>query len=258
MEEERMTRIHPVNGPHESQRFLRFGAIALALSGVLFFLYPVIRPWHDESTVGGAEASMSSDAWVVAHLFAMLALILMPLGMLALSGLLARSRSGGLGLAATATMWVGAGLTLPYYGAEDFALHAIATQASSGATLDLLGLVAAIRFSAVAAISFATGLIMLGVSGVLIAISIWRTAILPRFSGVPLAIGLVLLIPQFYLPGWARIAHGLLVAIGLVWLAVALWTSRSNATDQFRSTLEEQYVDSTPFPSKQARVGRDR
>ena len=40
-----------------------------------------------------------------------------------------------------------------------------------------------------------------------------------RFSGVPLAIGLVLLIPQFYLPGWARIAHGVLVAIGLVWLA---------------------------------------
>jgi hypothetical protein len=150
-----------------------------------------------------------------------------------------------------------AGLTLPYYGAEDFALHAIAHQVSSGATLDLLGLVEAIRFGAVAATTFAVGLILLGVGGVLAAMSIWRTAILPRFSGVPLAIGLVLLIPQFYLPGWARIAHGVLVAIGLVWLAVALWTSRPDGTRQFRSTPEERDVDTTPFRCEQARVGRN-
>ena len=111
---------------------------------------------------------------------------------------------------------VGAGLTLPYYGAEDFALHAIAHQVSSGATLDLLGLVEAIRFGAAAATTFAAGLILLGVGGVMIAILIWRTAILPRLSGVPLAIGLVLLIPQFYLPGWARIAHGTQVALALI------------------------------------------
>jgi hypothetical protein len=253
-----MTQIQPTNRPIESRRFIRFGAIALALSGVLFFLYPVVRPWHDESTVAGAMTSMRSDAWVVAHLFGMLALILMPLGMLALSGLLARSRSGGLALAATVIMWVGAGLTLPYYGAEDFALHAIANQVRSGATLDFLGLVDAIRFGAVAATTFAIGLILLGVGGVVAAASIWRTAILPRFSGVPLAIGLVLLIPQFYLPGWARIAHGVLVAIGLVWLAVALWTRRHDVTDQFRSTLEERYVDTTPFRPKQAHVGPHR
>ena len=50
---------------------------------------------------------MSSDAWVVAHLFAMLALILMPLGMLALCGLIGRSRGGGLALAATVIIWWG-------------------------------------------------------------------------------------------------------------------------------------------------------
>jgi hypothetical protein len=252
-----MTRTQPMNRPIESRHFVRLGAIVLALSGVLFFLYPAVRPWHDESTVGGAVASMSSGAWVAAHLSAMLALILLPLGMLALCGLLGTSRGGGLALAGTVIMWVGAGLTLPYYGAEDFALHAIAYQVSSGATLDLLSLVDAIRFSAAAATTFATGLIMLGVGGALAAISIWRTAILPRFSGLPLAIGLVLLIPQFYLPGWARIAHGVLVAIGLIWLAVALWTSRSDGTPQFRSTLEERYVDTTPFPPEQARVGRN-
>jgi hypothetical protein len=253
-----MAGTEPMNHTIDSRPFLRFGAIALAMSGLLFFLYPAVRPWHDESTTGGALASMSSGAWVAAHLFAMLALILMPLGMLALYGLLATSRGGGLALAATVIMWVGAGLTLPYYGAEDFALHAIASQVRSGETLDLLGLVDAIRFNAVASTTFATGLVMLGLGGVLVAISIWRTAILPRFSGVPLAIGLVLLIPQFYLPGWARIAHGVLVAIGLVWLAVALWTRTPSGTSQSRSTLEERYVDTTTFPSEQARVERDR
>ena len=111
-----------------------------------------------------------------------------------------------------------------YYGAEDFALHAIARTASSGAQLDLLALVNAIRFGAAAAVTFAAGLALLGIAGVLLAISTWRTAILPRFSAVPLAVALVLLIPQFYLPAWARIAHGILVAVALLWLAWALWT----------------------------------
>ena len=109
--------------------------ITLALSGVLFFLYPAVRPWHDESTVEGALTSMSSDAWVAAHLFAVFALILMPLGMLALWGLSAGRRGGGLTFAATVITWVGIGLALPYCGAEDFALHAIAGQVKSGMPL---------------------------------------------------------------------------------------------------------------------------
>jgi hypothetical protein len=253
-----MTSTHPMEPMIRSRLAIRLGALALALSGLLFLLYPAVRPWHDESTLGGALASMSSSAWVAAHFFAILGLILMPLGMLALCALSARGRGARMTLAATVIMWVGAGLTLPYYGAEDFALHAIASQVRSGSSLDLLGLVDAIRFGGVAATTFAAGLVLLGLGGVLAAIAIWRSAILPRFSGVPLAIGLVLLIPQFYLPGWARIVHGVLVAIGLVWLAVALWISTRRGTSQFRSPLKERYVDTTPFPFEQARAGRDR
>ena len=51
---------------------IRAGAGALAAAGVLFLAYPALRPWHDESTVAGATASMSSTAWVAAHFFAML------------------------------------------------------------------------------------------------------------------------------------------------------------------------------------------
>lgn len=104
-------------------------------------------------------------------------------------------------------------------------MHAIARQVSIGSPLDLLSLVTAIRFGAAAATTFAAGLVLLGVGGVLIAISIWRTAILPRLSGMPLAIAPALLVPQFYLPAWARIAHGMQVAFALILLAALLWTA---------------------------------
>ncbi len=92
----------------------RAGALSLAAAGVLFVLYPAIRPWHDESTVSGATASMSSTAWVTAHFCAMLGFILVPLGLLAVGGALSGARSASLALAATVVTWIGAGLALPY------------------------------------------------------------------------------------------------------------------------------------------------
>ena len=99
---------------------IRAGAIALAAAGLLFLAYPALRPWHDEGTVAGATASMSSTAWVTAHFFAMLGFILVPLGLLALRSALAATRAEPLALTAAVLAWIGSGLVLPYYGAEDF------------------------------------------------------------------------------------------------------------------------------------------
>jgi hypothetical protein len=49
-------------------------------------------------------------------------------------------------------------------------------------------------------------------------------------SGVLFAAGFALFLPQFYLPAGGRIAHGVLLAAGCVWLAVALTRTRV-ATD---------------------------
>lgn len=195
------------------------GAAALAAAGVLFLLYPAVRPWHDESTVDGAVASMSSGAWVASHLFAMIGFILVPLGLLALHDALRGNGSAPLALAAAVTAWVGAGLTLPYYGAEDFGLHALA----HAEVPDLLAVVEEVRFNPVAATVFVVGLLALGVGAVLAAVAVARSGRLHRWSAVPFAAGFALFIPQFYLPPAARIAHGVLVAAGCVWLAVSLW-----------------------------------
>lgn len=205
---------------------IRLGALALASAGVLFILYPAVRPWKDEATVDGATEAMSSGSWVAAHLFAMIGFILVPLGLLALRDAVSRTRAEPLALAAVVTSWIGAGLTLPYYGAEDFGLNAIARKAAEGQPLDLLDLVDAVRFSPVAATMFAAGLLLLAVGAVLATIAIWRSGVLPRYSGIPFALGFVLFLPQFYTPPAVRIGHGLLVAVGSTWVALALWKAK--------------------------------
>ena len=197
----------------------RYGAAALAVAAVLFVLYPAVRPWHDESTLDGARASMSSGAWVAAHAFAMIGFVLVPVGLLALRDLLGSS----LATAALVSTWVGAGLVLPYYGAEDFALHAIASRHPE----QLLDLVDAIRYGGTQATFFGVGLVLLGVGAVLAAVAIWRSRVLPRSCGILFAVGYALYLPQFFTPAPVRIAHGVLLGAGLVWLAAALWTARA-------------------------------
>ncbi len=188
----------------------RLGSLALGAAGVLFLLYPVFRPWTDETTADGAHAAMASPAWVAAHLFAMIGFVLVPLALLDLRDVI--------GLAPMVVMSAGAGLTLPYYGAEDFGLHAAATNSS-----DLLAVAEATRYNPLAVTMFAVGLIALAVGAIMAAVAIRRTGVLPRSSGIVFAIGFATFLPQFFTPAPVRIAHGVVMLIGLVWLAAAMW-----------------------------------
>jgi hypothetical protein len=207
---------------------IRAGAVALAVAGVLFVAYPALRPWHDENTVSGATLSMSSGAWVAAHFFAMVGFILLPLGLLALRAAVASTRTEPTALLATVFAWIGGGLVLPYYGAEDFGLHAIAGPHGQGT--DLLALVKAVRYQPVAITIFGVGLILLAVAGILAAVAVWRCGVLPKAAGVLFAAGFALYLPQFFGPAALRIAHGILVVIGCLVLAAALWRPAATAS----------------------------
>jgi hypothetical protein len=196
---------------------------ALATAGVLFLLYPVLRPWTDETTAAGALEAMGSSAWVVSHFLAMLGFVLVPLALLGLRHLF--------GLVPVAVMWVGAGLTLPYYGAEDFGLHAAATEGSN-----LLAVADAVRYNPVAVTSFGVGLVTLAVGAVLVAVAGWHSV--NRYAAVVFASGFVLFLPQFFSPAPVRIAHGVLMLVGLVWLAVAAGPDKAPA--QPRAQLSSQ------------------
>jgi hypothetical protein len=200
---------------------IRAGAVALAIAGVLFVAYPALRPWHDETTVAGAAASMGSSAWVAAHFFAMVGFILMSLGLLALRAAVASTRAEPAAMLAAVLGWIGVGLTLPYYGAEDFGLHAIAGPHGHGA--DLLELVKAVRYQPLAITIFGTGLLLIAAAAILAGVAVWRSGALPKASGILFAVAFALYLPQFFGPPAVRIGHGVLVAAGSLVLAAALW-----------------------------------
>jgi hypothetical protein len=189
----------------------------LGLAGVLFLLYPVVRPYADELTMQGAEA-YASTAWVAAHLFAMIGFILIPLGL-----------RGVVGERAVVVTWIGAGLTLPYYGAEAFGLHALGLRAISEQNPALLTMADGIRYNPAAIAMFALGLLSLAVGMVMAAVAIRRSGVLSRWSGVPLAVGFALFIPQFFGTPPLRMAHGALLAVGFAWVAVEMWRKSASA-----------------------------
>jgi len=198
---------------------VRSGAVLLAVAGLLLALSPLTRPWTDESTLEGATGAMGSGAWVASHVFAMLGLILVVPGVVAVWVAMRRTRAEVPAAAAMVAMWFGVALTLPYYGAETFGLHAVAKVRA-----DVLPeVVDAFRFDAVAITTFGFGLVALAVGGVLTAVALRRSGSLARHAGVPLAIGYLLFLPQFLMPAPVRIGHGVLMGIGCGWIAQALW-----------------------------------
>ncbi|MGW4960891.1 hypothetical protein ACWEPL_27055 [Nonomuraea sp. NPDC004186] len=190
----------------------RLTSLAFAAAGILFLAYPAIRPSGDDAT------AMASTAWVAGHAAAMLGFVLLGLAVLGLHQVL----GDRLSLRAAVVTWVGAGLTLPYYGAEDFGLNVIARRSLHDQAPALMDLAEEFRYGPVAITMFAVGLLVLAVGAVMAAIAVWRSGMLPKWSGTALALGFVLFIPQFFGPYPLRIAHGALIMIGGVWLAAAL------------------------------------
>ncbi|MBB5781018.1 hypothetical protein [Nonomuraea jabiensis] len=197
----------------------RLTSLAFAAAGILFLAYPAIRPSGDDAT------AMASTAWVAGHAAAMLGFVLLGLAVLGLHQVL----GDRLSLRAAAVTWVGAGLTLPYYGAEDFGLNVIARRSLHDQAPALMELAEEFRYGPVAITMFAVGLLVLAVGAVMAAIAVWRSGTLPKWSGTALAMGFVLFIPQFFGPYPLRIAHGALIMIGALWLAAALVTGGTRA-----------------------------
>jgi hypothetical protein len=224
----------------------RLGAVALTVAGVLFLLYPATRPYEDESTTEGATAAMSSTAWVAAHLFGIIGFVLLALSLLTLHTVLSRTRAEPLAYAALLTGWIGTGLAVPGQGAEDFGLHAAAVEAAKNPQINMLNVMETSRQSPGPILTSGTGMLLLAVSVVLAAVAIWRSGVLARASGIPLAIGIATFLPQLFAPAPVRIAHGVLLAVGSAWLARELWRTIPPTGWQPQRTAEPTAGRRTP------------
>lgn len=98
----------------------------------------------------------------------------------------------------------------------------------------LLSLANSIRFG-VGIVFFGTGLLLIAVGTILFAIAIWKSHVLPKWSGILLAVGFGLYIPQYVTPQIVRVLHGLLIMVACVWIG---WNmSNRNMTPQDRSAV---------------------
>jgi hypothetical protein len=155
----------------------------------------------------------------------MVAFVLLALGLLGLCTRLQDTRADRRAIQALVLCWIGIGLTLPYYGAETFGLHAIGQEALREKNPALLSLVNSIRLGE-GSMFFIPGLLFLAAGTVLFAIAIWRSTSFLIWSGIPLAVGFALYIPQFFEPQLIRIAHGSLITIACMLLGWSTFKSR--------------------------------
>jgi hypothetical protein len=198
------------------------GAVAFAIAGILFAVYEAVAPRADETTLDGA-ASWASVGWSVAHISAIVGLILIPLGYGAIRGFLDGTPQERTAHLAAVVGYIGSGLTISYYGAETYGLKAIGERAVADGDPSLTDVGNDFRLDPTAMTVFAIGLLLVAVAAVLASIAVWRSGSLPRWSAVPFAALLVIMLPQFFFPQAGRIVWGVLVAVSALWLAAALW-----------------------------------
>lgn len=200
----------------------RLSAIAFVIAGILFVLYPTIRPFSDEASLQGAAAFASTE-WLLAHILAIVAFTLLPFGLLGLHNSLQQIGSEPHAYWAVVLSLIGVGLTLPFYGGEAYGLHAIGLDAIHQQSATLLNLAAVVR-SGAGLVIFLVGLLLLAFAAILAAIAVWKSERYSKWSGIPFMVGVGLYIPQFFWTQPFRIAHGVLVAIGCFWIANGLWS----------------------------------
>jgi hypothetical protein len=199
----------------------------LWIAGIAFAVYPALRPFSDEVSRSGAVA-FASPRWIIAHTFGIAAFTLLGLGLFHLTETLRLHRSGartGLALA-----WIGICMTLPYYGAEVFGLHAAGQQAlATGQIGQFDDLIHNIRWEAGIWFILA-GLLALAIGVITLTTAAWRETPRPRLLLLPLAVAVALYIPQFAAAQPIRVAHGLLMTAGCILLAAAIAATRVSAT----------------------------
>jgi hypothetical protein len=212
-------------------------AISLVVAGILFVAYPALRPFSSETGLEGAQAFASTN-WIIAHSLAMAGFILLGLGLLGICEVLRGTPGQRFASWGMVLSWIGIGLTLPYYGAEVFGLHAVGQAVVDRDDPDLMSIVNNIRWE-VGIFWILAGLAALGAGVILFAIAIWRSGRLARWSGIVLAIAFALYIPQFAAGQPLRVAHGVLILIGALILAWAMLARRDETAADGRVQRRE-------------------
>ncbi|MEP9392975.1 hypothetical protein ABLE94_12040 [Gordonia sp. VNK1] len=220
--------------------------IAMIAAGVMFTLYPLIRGFGSEERRAGAEM-FAALSWMAAHLCAMVGSVLIAVALRFLP-------SAGSALELTA--WLAASFLLPYYGAEAYGLNALGHWARDNANYDALQIADGFRYAPVPMITFGIGWILLAAVGIALIVQAARDRGGPAMNRLGAAIsgfGLTVFLPVFFVPGVLRIAHGIVLAVGLIIWGVAVLignqpTSRLRGKTADEADPSRRYRQSSSLP----------
>jgi len=204
---------------------VRLGAFALGLSSLLLTAFPLVRPFFPldprspDETLAAASPSITSASWVMAHLIAMLAFVLLPFGMLTLYAHLRAGLVEPRALRALAWSLAGITLIMPMLGFETHVLPIFGKLYLAGTT----GIAPAVThiYLGPTIFVFLLGLLFLAIGVIYFSLAIWQDGGLPRWAGLLFAIGLTLWFPPF--PRVIRIIDGFFIGLGGLWLAWSMW-----------------------------------
>ncbi|MFC4787076.1 hypothetical protein ACT8ZV_21550 [Nocardioides sp. MAHUQ-72] len=192
----------------------------LAIAGVSLAAYPALRPYGPEAGLAGA-ADFGATAWLVAHALGMLGFVTLAFT-LRTAAVRSPWRWSGRPVRETETRaWLAVALLLPYYGAEAYGLNELGRYASDHHDAGVLDVADAFRYAPFEITTFSLGLFALLLVGGRLAHGMWRTGRLGRTGGLLAGFGLVTYLPQFFGTPELRMAHGLVLGLGLVLMAVA-------------------------------------
>lgn len=193
---------------------------AFVIAGVSLAAYPMLRPYGPEVGLEGAR-DFGSPWWVAAHLLGIVGFAAIAFGLRA--AVAGGVSWGGRPLREVETRaWVAVVLLLPYYGAEAYGLSAVGRHAVDTGDPSVLAVADSFRYAPVEMTTFALGLVVLAAVGLRVVLGLWHQRGAVRAGALLTAAGLMTFLPQFFGSPEVRIAHGVVLGLGLVLVGLGL------------------------------------
>jgi hypothetical protein len=206
---------------------VRFGALALGLSALLFLAFQVFHPVSslDLSNPEAATRTFGSLAFVLTDSMLIVAFTLLPLALLSVDAALRRNRAERLAFVGLLLVFAALGPFQAFSGVGAFAFSA-ASQVYQQGKPDALDVLAALVEGPSVAYGL-VGVLLLIVGAIVVAVAIWRSGAVHKWAGVLYALSLVLFIAAVSSPTGVqrllRLIDGKLGGLGGPWLAWSLW-----------------------------------
>ena len=191
-----------------------------AVAGLALAAYPALRPYGPEQGLAGA-ADFGSNLWLTAHALGMLGFVSLAFGLRAAAARTPWTWTGRPVRETETRAWLAVALLLPYYGAEAYGLNQIGRYATEHGNAGVLDVADAFRYAPFEITTFTLGLFALVLVGGRLAHGMWRSGTVGRVGGLLAGLGLATYLPQFFGTPGLRVAHGLVLGLGLLLIAYA-------------------------------------